>query len=101
MIHVIKSIKRPSSEILKGFLDLASATIHEASGKKGYIDCAIKSIHPGLKICGPAFTVHCAPDLGVMHSDLTKWRQILFKGIPLRPLWHALLAFARTTQRPV
>lgn len=71
MIHVIKSINRPAAEIVKGFSDLAAATIHEAYGKKGYIDCAIKPITRGLRICGPAFTVHCAPgDNLMLHKAL-------------------------------
>jgi 4-hydroxy-4-methyl-2-oxoglutarate aldolase len=71
MIHVIKTIKRPSPEIVKAFSTLATATIHEASGRKGYIDYAIKPINRGMKICGPAFTVQCAPgDNLMLHKAL-------------------------------
>jgi 4-hydroxy-4-methyl-2-oxoglutarate aldolase len=71
MIHVIKSITRPSSEIIKAFSSLASATIHEASGRKGYVDCAIKPISKGIRICGPAFTVQCGPgDNMMLHKAL-------------------------------
>lgn len=71
MIHVIKSIQRPSVEIVKAFSTLASATIHEASGRKGYIDYAIKPINQGMRICGPAFTVQCAPgDNLMLHKAL-------------------------------
>ncbi len=71
MVHVIKNIRRPSVEILKGFSALAAATIHEASGRKGYIDFAIKPISRGLRICGPAFTVQCAPgDNLMLHKAL-------------------------------
>ena len=66
MIHVIKTIPRPSSEMIGEFGRLASATIHEASGKKGYIDNAIKPIDKGMKICGPALTVQCAPGDNIM-----------------------------------
>jgi 4-hydroxy-4-methyl-2-oxoglutarate aldolase len=71
MAHVIKNIRRPSAEIVKGFSGLAAATIHEASGRKGYIDCSIKPINWGLRICGPAFTVQCAPgDNLMLHKAL-------------------------------
>ncbi len=73
MIHVITSFKRPSSEIIKEFSTMASATIHEASGRKGYIDCAIKPISKGIKVCGPAFTVQCAPGDNIMlHKALER-----------------------------
>src|SRR5512133_297524 len=71
MIHVIKSIQRPAAEIVKAFSTLAAATIHEASGRKGYIDHAIKPINRGIRICGPAFTVQCAPgDNLMLHKAL-------------------------------
>lgn len=66
MIHVIKTIRRPSTEVVEEFSKLASAIIHEASGKKGYIDNAIKPISRGIKVCGPAFTVQCAPGDNIM-----------------------------------
>jgi 4-hydroxy-4-methyl-2-oxoglutarate aldolase len=71
MIHVLKTIQRPSTEIIQAFSSLATATIHEASGRKGYIDCAIKPIRRGLRICGPALTVQCAPgDNLMLHKAL-------------------------------
>jgi 4-hydroxy-4-methyl-2-oxoglutarate aldolase len=71
MVHVIKNIRRPSAEIINGFSTLAAATIHEASGRKGYIDCAIKPIARGTRICGPAFTVQCMPgDNLMLHKAL-------------------------------
>ncbi len=73
MIHVRRNIERPSQEIVEAFRTLSSATIHEASGRKGYIDCAIKPIARGLKLCGPAFTVQCAPgDNMMLHKALER-----------------------------
>jgi 4-hydroxy-4-methyl-2-oxoglutarate aldolase len=73
MIHVLTSIKRPSPEIIKEFAAMASASIHEASGRKGYIDCAIKPINRGIRVCGPAFTVQCAPgDNCMLHKALER-----------------------------
>ncbi len=73
MIHVLTSIKRPSPEIIKEFSKMASASIHEASGRKGYIDCAIKPINRGIRVCGPAYTVQCAPgDNCMLHKALER-----------------------------
>lgn len=71
MIHVRKKIERVSPEIVAIFHDLASATVHEASGKKGSVDNDIKAIATGVKICGPALTVQCAPgDNLMLHKAL-------------------------------
>ena len=66
MIHVITNIQRPSPDVVKAFSGLATASIHEASGKKGYVDCAIKPINRGIRVCGPAFTVQCAAGDNIM-----------------------------------
>lgn len=73
MIHVITAIQRPSGEIVREFSGLAAASIHEASGRKGYVDCAIKPIDKGVKVCGPALTVQCAPGDNIMlHKALER-----------------------------
>ncbi|OQB24199.1 MAG: 4-hydroxy-4-methyl-2-oxoglutarate aldolase [Firmicutes bacterium ADurb.Bin182] len=73
MVHVRTKIERPTEKIISAFKEHASATIHEASGRKGYIDCAIKPIARELKICGPAFTVQCAPgDNMMLHKALER-----------------------------
>jgi 4-hydroxy-4-methyl-2-oxoglutarate aldolase len=71
MVHVRKSIERPSREIVEAFSKQASATVHEASGRKGPVASAIKPISKGIKICGPAFTVQCMPgDNLMLHKAL-------------------------------
>jgi 4-hydroxy-4-methyl-2-oxoglutarate aldolase len=73
MIHVITKIERPSKEIIEKFRNIGSATIHEASGRKGYVDCSIKPIEKGVRICGPAFTVQCQPkDNLMLHKALER-----------------------------
>jgi 4-hydroxy-4-methyl-2-oxoglutarate aldolase len=73
MIHVLTQIQRPATDIITAFSGLASATIHEASGRKGYVDCHIKPIAHGMRICGPAFTVQCAPgDNLMLHKALER-----------------------------
>jgi 4-hydroxy-4-methyl-2-oxoglutarate aldolase len=73
MINVLTDIKRPSPELIAEYAKMSSASIHEASGRKGYIDCAIKPINRGIKVCGPAFTVQCAPgDNCMLHKALER-----------------------------
>lgn len=76
MIHVITKIQRPSPDVVESFSGLATASIYEASGKKGYVNCAIKPINRGIVICGPAFTVQCAAGDNIMlHKALERAQQ--------------------------
>jgi 4-hydroxy-4-methyl-2-oxoglutarate aldolase len=71
MVHVRKNFERPGTDIIAAFAEQASATVHEASGRKGYVLNAIKPIAKGVKICGPALTVQCAPgDNLMLHKAL-------------------------------
>ncbi|MCX6218427.1 4-carboxy-4-hydroxy-2-oxoadipate aldolase/oxaloacetate decarboxylase [Spirosoma sp.] len=46
----------------------SAATLHEALGKAGNLPSAIKPIAPGMKICGPAYTVQTIPgDNKILH----------------------------------
>lgn len=73
MVHVITKIERPSRELIDQFRGIGTATVHEASGKKGYVDCAIKPITKGVRLCGPAFTVQCHPrDNLMLHKALER-----------------------------
>ena len=73
MVHVITKVERPPKEITDRFRGIGSATVHEASGRKGYVDCAIKPIKKGVRICGPAFTVQCHPgDNLMLHKALER-----------------------------
>jgi len=73
MVHVKKITKKPSPEIVKQFAALSSATVHEASGRKGYVNYRIKALAKGVKVCGPAFTIQCPPgDNLMLHKGLEK-----------------------------
>ena len=73
MIHVKTTIERPRKELIDKFQRLSTATVHEASGRKGAVDCDIKPITKGVRICGPAFTVQCHPrDNLMLHKALEK-----------------------------
>jgi len=66
MIHVITHIERTPKELIDQFRGIGTATVHEASGRKGAVDCGIKPISQGVKLCGPAFTVQCHPGDNLM-----------------------------------
>ena len=71
MVHARKEFERPDPKIVEAFKKHSSATIHEASGRKGYISYRIKPIAKGMKVCGPAFTVECpAGDNMMLHKAL-------------------------------
>jgi len=73
MVHVINKIERPPRDLIDRFRGIGTATVHEASGKKGYVDCAIRPIAKGVRICGPAFTVQCHPrDNLMLHKALER-----------------------------
>jgi 4-hydroxy-4-methyl-2-oxoglutarate aldolase len=73
MIHVHKETQPPERSIIEAFRSLDVATVYEASGRKGYIESAIKPIKHGLRICGPAYTVQCAPgDNLMLHKALQR-----------------------------
>ncbi|MCS7232681.1 MAG: 4-carboxy-4-hydroxy-2-oxoadipate aldolase/oxaloacetate decarboxylase [Synergistetes bacterium] len=71
MIHVIKSFRRPEKEIISAFKSLSSATVYEAAGRKGAVSNFIRPIYWGMKLCGSAITVQCAPgDNLMLHKAL-------------------------------
>ncbi len=73
MIHVITKIDRPNRDVIEHYRDLGAATVHEASGRRGAVDPAIKPIAKGVRLCGPAFTVQCHPgDNLMLHKALER-----------------------------
>jgi 4-hydroxy-4-methyl-2-oxoglutarate aldolase len=98
MIHIKTRIERPSEDLVERFRTLGAATVHEASGRKGAVDPAIKPIRGGLRLCGPAFTVQCAPgDNLMLHKALEKARpgDVLVtsvSGYPEAGYWGGLMA---------
>jgi 4-hydroxy-4-methyl-2-oxoglutarate aldolase len=73
MIHVFNKIERPSREVIQQFRAIGSATVHEASGRMGAVNPAIRPIARGVRICGPAFTVQCHPlDNLMLHKALER-----------------------------
>ena len=53
-----QDISRPSADVLATASRLGAATLHEAGGRIGVMPSAIKPVAPGMRVCGPAVTVH-------------------------------------------
>jgi len=61
MPHVTTKIQRTDRMFVEQLAGYSAATIHEAQGRKGALDSAIKPIDPAMSACGTAFTVVCHP----------------------------------------
>ncbi|MDQ1049203.1 4-carboxy-4-hydroxy-2-oxoadipate aldolase/oxaloacetate decarboxylase [Streptomyces sp. V4I2] len=61
MIRVSTKFERPDAALVEQLRAFSSATIHEAQGRLGALDSAIKPVDHRMSLCGPAFTVQCAP----------------------------------------
>ncbi|MFF4121580.1 4-carboxy-4-hydroxy-2-oxoadipate aldolase/oxaloacetate decarboxylase [Streptomyces sp. NPDC001714] len=61
MIRVSTKFDRPAPELVERLGAYSSATIHEAQGRLGALDSTIKPVDHRMSVCGPAFTVQCAP----------------------------------------
>lgn len=66
MVHLNRTIGRPDPDLVKALGVYSPATIHEAQGRRGALSSRIKPVDPGMKLCGPAFTVVCAPRDNIM-----------------------------------
>lgn len=57
--------------LVASYANVAAATAHEAMGRKGALDSAIKPIRSGMRVFGPAFTCACPPgDNLTLHAAL-------------------------------
>lgn len=61
MPHVITKFERAKSDDVAALSRFGSATIHEAQGRLGALSSRIKPIDREMSLCGPAYTVECAP----------------------------------------
>lgn len=66
MIHVIHNIPYCPPNLIEGFRTQASATVHEAMGRRGALNPDIKPLARGMKAVGRAITVQCHPGDNVM-----------------------------------
>ena len=61
MIRVSTTFERPDAAVVEQLSAFSSATVHEAQGRLGALDSTIKPVDHRMSLCGPAFTVQCAP----------------------------------------
>ncbi|GAA4184367.1 4-carboxy-4-hydroxy-2-oxoadipate aldolase/oxaloacetate decarboxylase [Shinella granuli] len=66
MTHIKKMPVRPSATEVAALAKFSPATIHEAQGRRGALSSRIKPVDYRMKLCGPAFTVRCAPRDNIM-----------------------------------
>lgn len=66
MTHIKKMPARPSVADVEALAKFSPATIHEAQGRRGALSSRIKPVDYRMKLCGPAFTVRCAPRDNIM-----------------------------------
>ncbi|MDK1377606.1 MULTISPECIES: 4-carboxy-4-hydroxy-2-oxoadipate aldolase/oxaloacetate decarboxylase [unclassified Sinorhizobium] len=66
MTHIKNIAERPSAEDIEAISKFSPATIHEAQGRRGALSSRLKPVDYRMKLCGPAFTVKCAPRDNIM-----------------------------------
>lgn len=66
MIHIKDIAERPSKADIEALSKFSPATIHEAQGRRGALSSRLKPVDYKMKLCGPAFTVKCAPRDNIM-----------------------------------
>jgi len=66
MSHIKQVPVRPSAAEVEALARFSPATIHEAQGRRGALSSRIKPVDYRMKLCGPAFTVRCAPRDNIM-----------------------------------
>ncbi len=55
---ITQQIERVAAKHVEAARSIPTSTLHEAAGRIGALPHAIRPIAPGLKLCGPAVTVH-------------------------------------------
>ena len=66
MLRVNTKFDRPDPALVERLSAYSSATIHEAQGRLGALSSKIKPVDTAMSLCGPAFTVRCAPRDNIM-----------------------------------
>ncbi|MER5529349.1 4-carboxy-4-hydroxy-2-oxoadipate aldolase/oxaloacetate decarboxylase [Streptomyces sp. NPDC002677] len=66
MLRVNTKFDRPDPDLVERLGTYSSATVHEAQGRLGALSSKIKPVSDTMSLCGPAFTVRCAPRDNIM-----------------------------------
>ena len=61
------------SDVFAELARLGSATVYEASGRRGLVDLDLEQLIPGSRACGPARTVRCGQGDNLMvHAAMAR-----------------------------
>lgn len=64
--QIFRSIQRADPTVVNGLGAAGSATVHEAQGRRGFVDQTIRPIQHDRRIAGSAVTVSCHPGDNLM-----------------------------------
>jgi 4-hydroxy-4-methyl-2-oxoglutarate aldolase len=64
--RIVRTIDRADPAVVGGLGECGSATVHEAQGRIGFVDCAIRPIQQDRRVSGSAVTVSCHPGDNLM-----------------------------------
>ncbi|GAA5051885.1 4-hydroxy-4-methyl-2-oxoglutarate aldolase [Thermocatellispora tengchongensis] len=74
--YVVRNVTRPDPDVVRGLRDAGVATAHEAAGRTGLVDPAVRPRQDGAVIAGPAVTVSCHPGDNLMiHAAVEMCRE--------------------------
>ncbi len=59
LTHIRRDVPRCDPALLRAYEGQAAATVHEAMGRRGALDPAIKPLAADMTVCGRALTVRC------------------------------------------
>ena len=64
--RIVRHIQRADADMIAGLGQCGSATVHEAQGRRGFVDASIRPIQKDRRLAGSAVTVSCHPGDNLM-----------------------------------